>query len=165
MENDEEKINIQNIFENALKDPELFSTIDMEHLFDTIDNETGDYLVNKTMKSVTNDIFNAVNRLRITDEKKEEYCRKLTGYLHVDEIRELRKGKYIRWIREESHDKITSGAIIVNIKFLKDGTYIVCKNQNGRFMQVKFDTCMIFQKLTVEENVILMAYEYLDKKT
>ena len=35
---------IQEIFENARKDPELFSTIDIEQLLESIESEKNDYL-------------------------------------------------------------------------------------------------------------------------
>jgi hypothetical protein len=157
-----EKIDIETIFAGALKDPELFSTINIEDLLDSIDNEKSEYLENKTLKSVTHDVFVAVNRLNISTEKKEEFCRKLTGYLHVDEIRDIRKGRYIRWVREDSHDTLARGSTVVNVKFVNDGTNIVCKNNYQTFIQIKFDQSVIFQKLTTEENLILMLNDYLE---
>lgn len=159
----EQIINVHEIYENAMKDPELFSKIDIEHLLDCIDNEKSDYLENKTMKSVSHDIFFVINRLKITMEQKEGFCQKLSGYRHVDEIRELHKGKHIRWIRYDMPEKMTNGAIITNIKFLDNGTQVLCKNSQNRFIQIKFDECHIFQKLTMEEQLILMAYEYMEQ--
>ena len=43
-----DKINVQEIFENAMRDPTLFSTIDIENLLTSIENEKNDYLENKT---------------------------------------------------------------------------------------------------------------------
>ena len=42
-----EKINVNEIFENAMKDPSLFSTIDIENLLNSLENEKNDYLENK----------------------------------------------------------------------------------------------------------------------
>jgi hypothetical protein len=52
---------------------------------------------------------------------------------------------------------------VVDIKFLDNGTQILTMNSLRRFIQFKFDECLTFQKLTVEEQLILMAYEHLER--
>ena len=165
---DRNSIDIETIFENTLKDPELLSTIDIDQLLKTIEDNKNDYLENKTIKKVTDDIFNIINTLNTTDEKKTLLCNKLSGYRHVDEIRELHKGKYTRWIRKKFQNEnplLTNGGTLVNIIFTDGGTNITCKTTMNRFFQYKFDECLVFQKLSMEEQLILMAYEYIDKNT
>jgi hypothetical protein len=88
----------------------------------------------------------------------------LIGYRYVDEIRYLHKGKHIRWIRQNNKiPSLTNGGIVVNIKFLDNGIHIVCKNSQNRFIQYKFDDCITFQRLSVEEQLLLMAYENIGK--
>jgi hypothetical protein len=157
-----ETININEIYESALKDPALFSTIDIEQLLNSIENEKNDYLENKTMNDVTLDIFEKINELNLSEEKTREFCNKLIGYRYVDEIHEIHKGKHIRWLKNNT-DRLTNGGIVVDIKFLDNGTQILCMNSQKRFMQYKFDDCLTFQKLSIEEQLILMAYEYIDK--
>jgi hypothetical protein len=161
-ENTNETININEIYESALKDPTLFSTIDIEQLLDSIESSKNDYLENKTMNDVTIDIFNKINELYLSEEKTREFCNKLIGYRYVDEIHEIHKGKHIRWLRNNT-DRLTNGGIVVDVKFMDNGTQILCMNSQKRFMQYKFDDCLTFQKLSVEEQLILMAYEYIDK--
>lgn len=158
-----ERINVREIFDNALKDPSLFSTLDIEHLLDTIESTKNDYLDNKTMKTVNEDVYTKIEELKLTKEKSKEMCNKLIGYRLVEEIFELHRGKHIRWIRTTSGEKtLTNGGIIVNVKCLDNGVYIVCMNTARRFMQFKFDDCITFQKLNTEEQLLLMAYEKLD---
>uniref|UniRef100_A0A6C0KJW2 Uncharacterized protein n=1 Tax=viral metagenome TaxID=1070528 RepID=A0A6C0KJW2_9ZZZZ len=156
-----DKINVQEIFENAMRDPTLFSTIDIENLLSSIENEKNDYLENKTMADITNDIYESIRELKINTDIAKSMCEKLIGYRHVDEIHELHKGKHIRWIRMTNKTNLTNGGIVVNVKFLDNGTHVVCKNSQHFFNQIKFDECIIFQKMTVEEQLILMAYENL----
>jgi len=158
--NSRPEINVNEIFESAMKDPSLFSTIDIEQLLESIENERNDYLDNKTMNTVTADIFDKIKELNIGAEKTQDLCNKLIGYRYVDEIHELQKGKHVRWIRE-STDKLTNGGIVVDIKFYDNGTHIRVMNSQHRFIQYKFDECFTFQKLSVEEQLILMAYEQL----
>lgn len=155
------ELNINEIFENASKDPDLFSKIDIELLLESIEKDKNDYLENKTMQDVTQDIFNKVGELDISNEEKQIICNKLIGYRYVDEIHEIHKGKHVRWIRN-STQKLTNGGIVMDIKFLDTGTQILCMNSMQRFNQYKFDECITFQKLTVEEQLILMAYNYMN---
>ena len=156
-------MNIEKIFEEAINDPELLSTIDVEKLLDSLENDKNDYLENKTIKKITKEIFNKVNELDIEKEKKMNYCEKLNEYRLVNEINELHKGKHIKWIKL-INNQLIGGGIVVNIKFTDNGTNILVKNQLNRFIQIKMDDCLIFQKMTLQDQLILMAYEYIDKK-
>jgi predicted house-cleaning noncanonical NTP pyrophosphatase (MazG superfamily) len=51
---------IQEIYENAKKDPSLFSSINMEELLDKIENETTEYLENKTLSELSKIVFTAL---------------------------------------------------------------------------------------------------------
>jgi hypothetical protein len=155
-------INVNEIFESAIKDPSLFSTLDINNLLESIENEKNDYLENKTMQTVTDEIFDKIRELGIPETKSRELCNRLIGYRYVDEIHEIHKGKHIRWIRQGT-DRLTNGGIVVDIKFLDNGTQILTMNSQRRFIQFKFDDCISFQKLSVEEQLILMAYEHLDR--
>ena len=98
--------------------------------------------------------------LKLYSEKIAEICNKLIGYRFVDEIHEIHKGKHVRWIRNTTQ-KLTNGGIVMDIKFLDNGTQILCMNSMHRFNQYKFDECLTFQKLSIEEQLILMAYDYM----
>ena len=156
---------IQNIFENALKDPTLLSRLDIDKLLDTLEKNKNDYLENKTTHMITNDIFEKISELNISEEFSKKICDKLIGYRYVDEIHELHKGKHVRWIRiagksiKQAETMLTNGGIITDIKFLDNGTHILCMNGGRRFIQYKFDECLTFQKMTSEEQLILMAYD------
>jgi NDP-sugar pyrophosphorylase family protein len=158
-----EKLDINELFENAMKDPTLFSTIDIDKLLSSIENDKNDFLESKSMKTITNEIYEKMEELKILPKTRLEYCHKLTGYRLVDDVHELHKGKHLRWIREDS-PKLTNGGIVTNIKFLDTGTHVLCMSNGNRFIQFKFDECIIFQKMTLEEQLIVMAYDYLEKK-
>jgi hypothetical protein len=66
----------------------------------------------------------------------------------------LFRGKYIRWIRKKNKI-LTNGAMVMDIKFLEEGIHILCRNGANRFIQIKFDDCIFFQKLTDEEWMLL----------
>ena len=165
---------INEIFERAKKDPSLFSTMDIENLLETIENEKNDYLENKTMSDIANVLMEQLNDLNLGSQEVEVMYGKLIGYRFVDEIHELHKGKNVRWIRKQSTNnvrlvngqgtnnvRLTNGGIVVDIKFLDTGVHVLCLNSRQRFIQYKFDDCLTFQKLSTEEQLILMAYEHI----
>ena len=154
--------NVEEIFKNALQDPSLLSAIDIDQLLSMTDNPKTDYLENRTMPELANDVSDALTQLLNDDQKILEYKIKLGGYRFVDELHEIHKGKHVRWIRREN-GKLTNGGIVVDIRFLDNGTHILCMNSMRKFIQYKFDDCLTFQKLTMEEQLILMAYEYANE--
>jgi len=153
-------MNINDIFESAKKDPTLFSTIDIENILASIENVKNDYLENKTLAYIVKENFENVRSLGLDKTTMEKICNKLIGYRYVDEIHELFKGRHVRWIRD---GVLTNGGIVVDIKFTDDGIQILCKNNMNRFIQYRFDECLTFQKLSSEEELLLMAYEHLQK--
>jgi len=158
-----DNLDINELFENAMKDPSLFSTLDIDKLLGSIENDKNDYLENKSMKVITQEIYEKLEELNIPQKTRFEYCQKLVGYRLVDDVHELHKGKHLRWLRQNS-PKLTNGGIVMNIKFLDTGTHVLCMSNGNRFIQFKFDECILFQKMTLEEQLIMMAYDYLDKK-
>uniref|UniRef100_A0A6C0DQS0 Uncharacterized protein n=1 Tax=viral metagenome TaxID=1070528 RepID=A0A6C0DQS0_9ZZZZ len=161
-----EKIDVEEIFKNATSDPTVFSTMDIQKLLESIENVKNDYLENKTMDSVTKEMRDAIHELKYPFEIEKIIVDRLMGYRLVEEVNELHMGKYIRWIRRPKykHDinELTNGAIVTSVKFTDSGVIVGCKNGGNRFLQIKFDDCVIFQKMTTEEQLILMAYERLD---
>lgn len=155
-----ELVNIDKIFEDAINDPSLLSTLDIDNLLNSIESTKNDYLDNKTMSEITNIVHEKIKETDILTDNYNETYKKLIGYRYVDEIYELHKGKMVRWIRLGSN-KLTNGGIVTDIKFLDNGVHILCMNSQRRFIQYKFDDCYTFQKMNTEEQLILMAYEQL----
>lgn len=150
---------INNVYEEAIKDPSLLASLDVEQLLNTLENENNDYLENKTLKGITDEIHDIMQSVIEERELQEKMCLKLVDYRLVDELHELHKGKHVRWIRKDTK-KLTNGGIVVDIKFLDTGTQVLCKNSMNRFIQYKYDQCITFQKLSHTEQLILMVYEH-----
>jgi hypothetical protein len=153
---------INDIYEKALKDPSLLASLEIEDLLNTLENTNNDYLENKTLKGITDEIYGIMQTVITGRELQESICLKLVDYRLVDELHELHKGKHVRWVRRNT-EKLTNGGIVVDIKFLDTGTQVLCKNSMNRFMQYKYDDCITFQKLSQTEQLILMAYEHAEQ--
>jgi len=154
---------INDIMRDALNDPTLLSQFDVNKILETLDSDKHDYLENKTMEIISRENYEIINNLDITQVDKLKYINKLIGYRTIDQINELHKGKHVRWYRM-STGKLTNGGIIVDIKFLNNGIYILCMNVNRKFIQYKFDDCITFQKLSDEEQMILISYDFINKQ-
>ena len=150
---------IEQVYNDAINDPTLLSSLDVDELLDTLENETNDYLENKTLDGITEEIYKEVCEICDEQEIQEKICLKLVGYRMIDELHELHKGKHVRWIRRGTN-RLTNGGIVVDIKFLDTGTHILCMNSMNRFIQYKYDDCVTFQKMSSTEMLILMAYEH-----
>ena len=116
-------------------------------------SELPHYLENKTFNILSKEMENALIQNLISPKS---FMEKLDGYRLVDEIHELFRGKYIRWIRKNNvKPTLTNGAMVMDIKFLPEGIHVLCRNGANRFIQIKFDDCILFQKLTDEEWMLL----------
>ena len=151
-------MDINTIFRNAKKDASLLANIDIDEL---LENDKHDYLNDKTVNDVIDENIAAIKRLKRSKAETEELCNKVVGYRVVENVFDIHKGKHIRWIKPGK--PITNGAIVIDVKFMDNGTHILCKNTMGRMFQVKFNDCAVFQKLSVGEQLILMAYEHVRK--
>ena len=76
----------------------------------------------------------------------------------------MKYGQYIRWINIKNPEKLTltNGGIFLEIKLLDTGTHMMIKNNMNRIFQIKMDECIVFQKLSDQEKIILLALKYLN---
>jgi hypothetical protein len=79
----------------------------------------------------------------------------LKDYKYVDELHQLKTGAYVRWVNLSTM-KLTNGGFVVRVDIEEDGIRIVCKNRN-RFFQCWMDECVLFQKLSIQEQIVLEA--------
>lgn len=150
---------INQVYIDALADPSLLSKVDVDELLYTLDTNKTDYLENKSINSITDDIYISVKESCSNINTQQQICLKLVGYRLVEDLHELHKGKHVRWIRRNS-TTLTNGGIVVDVKFLDNGTHVLCMNPMKRFIQYKYDDCITFQKLSSTELLILMVYEH-----
>lgn len=139
------------------------SDLNIENLLKALDNDENESLIDLTtrkIKSMKNDML---QKLQLPKERLKVYHKKLKDYRYVGELHEIRYGAYIRWINLKNidHLKLTNGGIICDIQVTDTGLWIKCKNNMNRFFQLKLDECLIFQKLSDQEKIILKALDYL----
>lgn len=157
-------INIQKIYEDALSDPTLLANIDITSILDTLENDKNDYLENLTFHKIQQNICDALLDVGMSKQKIPDMCSKLAEYRYVDEICHLHKGKFVRWMRRDKVGELSKGGNVADIKFLDTGISVLCVNYLGRFIQYRYDDCITFQKLSIEEQLILMAFDQIEKE-
>ena len=139
--------------------------IDIEKLMTALDNEKNESIINLTTAKIEETIFNILKELHLDREIFINYFKKLKGYKYVDELDDLKYGGFIRWIPITDPDNLPLNqcGIICDILIKDEGVYIVCKNFMHRHYRFKMDECLIFQKISAQEMIILSALDHLDK--
>jgi hypothetical protein len=86
----------------------------------------------------------------------------------VDDLNGLTHGAYIRWIDLKNPERITlaRGAIVCDIKIGQKGISLLCKTHPSPAMfHINMDEVIIFQRLSQQERLILVAMDYLDNES
>lgn len=137
-----------------------------DYLIKSLDNENNSSINNLTSSKIKTIKNNYLQQLHMPREKLIEYHTKLKEYRYVDDLTDIQFGRYIRWINLKDPSKInlTTGGIIIDIKICETGIQLVCKNFRNQKFQIKIDECLIFQKITDQEKIILSALDYLNEK-
>lgn len=153
-------MDINELFKQAKNDPSLLSNINIDELLNDTDDVKNDYLQDKTIDNIQEDVYDSLEEVFKTDEDILVHVDKLRDYRLVDEVSELHNGKHIRWIRRGT-TKLTNGGIVVEVKFIENGINVLCKNAMHKFIKIKYDDCIIFQKLTIDEQIILTVNQHV----
>ena len=139
------------------------SDLNVDTLLSALDNNKNESIMNLTTQKIQEMIFKILKELHLDRETMVNYFKKLKGYKYVDELNDLKYGGFIRWIpiTDPTHLPLNQCGIICDIIISDDGVYIVCKNFMHRHYRFKMDECLIFQKLSAQELIILSALDHL----
>tara|TARA_B100002051_G_C16743261_1_gene645729 strand:+ start:4015 stop:4437 length:423 start_codon:yes stop_codon:yes gene_type:complete len=139
--------------------------LDVDKLLGALDNESNESVVDLNWKDVHALKNDMLQKLHLSRDALRSMHRKLKAYRYVDELPDLRFGAYVRWIPLEGDNagKLLCGGIVCDVK-TDDGVAIVCRNRQHRFFQARLGECLMFQKLSDQEMVILSALDYLQDK-
>jgi hypothetical protein len=140
--------------------------MDINNLMYALDNDKNEGIINLTTTKILEMNKNILKELHLDRETMLTYLKTLRGYRYVDELQDLKYGSFIRWIPITNPENIPLkyAGIICDIKITDNGVLIVCKNFMHRHYTFKMDECLIFQKLTTQEQVLLSALDHLDDK-
>ncbi len=136
-------------------------------LSEALDNEENESILHLTSLKILELNLSILKELHLSRETTLDYLKKLKGYRYVDEMNELKYGAFIRWIpiTDPNNLQLKYCGIICDIKITDAGIVIVCKNFMHRCYSFRMDNCLIFQKLTNQEQVILSALDHITKES
>jgi hypothetical protein len=138
------------------------SSLESDLLDKALDNQQNAILLKLNSKQIGQMNKQVVCSIpRISASASISHIKMLKGYRYVDEISDLKTNVYIKWIRIDTPNKLTKGAISCSVKITNEGMLVMCKNHFGKFFYFNMEECVIFQKITNEEGVILSAMDFI----
>lgn len=139
--------------------------MDVDKLLKALDNENNENLFHYTTAKLREMNFNILKELQLQRDALNHFMNKLRYYRYVDEMNDLKYGCYLRWIpiNDVKNIHLTQGGIFCEMKITDGGVAVICKNFRGKHFQIKMDECLIFQKLSDQELVLLSALDHLAK--
>ena len=137
----------------------------MNKLLHSLENDSNSSIMNLTTALIKDHKNNILQRLQLERSKLKEMHKKLKEYRYCTDMSDLQYGFYIRWIplKDPENVYLTNGGLLCDMKIVNNQIHIICKNNRNRFIQIKFDETMIFQKISPQEKVILSVLDYLHR--
>ena len=128
-------------------------------------NEKNENIMELTFTEVERKKRTILEELKLSRMELKTLLKKLEDYRYIDELPELQQGRYLRWINLTNPDrlKLTSGGILCDVK-IEDNIVLILKNNMNTIFRINMDKCLIFQKFSDQERVILYAVDFLKNK-
>ncbi len=141
------------------------SNLNIDEILNALDNDEHSNLIHTSFENIAKDKNDILQQLQLEKEHLKSMHKKLKDYRYIEELDDLKYGQYLRWINIRNPEKLylTTGGIFLDLKLLDTGTHIVCKNNRNRVFQIKLDECILFQKLSEQEQIILQVFQYVNK--
>ena len=139
--------------------------MDINNLLKALDDDDNSHLLNLTNQKIKTMKKEIITELDLEPSKMNDYLSKLENYRYIDGMNELKYGLFLRWIPIQDPNNIIlkQGGIFCDLKVTDSGVIIVYKNFRHKHYQFKMDECLIFQKLSDQEQVLLSALDHLSK--
>ena len=134
---------------------------EIESLLSALDNDVHSDLLDTSLERISKDKNDILQRIHVSKTMLRLYNKKLKNYRYIDEIGDFKLGYYLRWINITDMDdiRLTNGGIFIDMKVMDSGINIVCKNGYNKIFQINLNNCIVFQKLSDQEIIILNAFE------
>lgn len=138
---------------------------EINELLTALDDQENNTIINLTSNKIKQQKNDILQKLQLPREKLKEFHKKLKQYRYCEDLDDIQYGGFIRWIplKNPNNIKLTNGGIICDIKNSNNKPLFLLKNNMNRFFQINFDECLVFQKLSRQENIILAILDYIDK--
>jgi TPP-dependent trihydroxycyclohexane-1,2-dione (THcHDO) dehydratase len=140
--------------------------MNIDLLQQALENDDNLNIINTNIQEIKQKKNEILQELGLKRENLKSYHKKLNGYMYIDNIKDLKYGRNLRWINLNKIDaiKITNGAVLCDIKIHDKGLALVLKGYTHNYITLYLNENIIFQKLNNEEIIILKAVDYLHKQ-
>ena len=134
----------------------------LAHAISRVKDET---IIDTNLSEIATVKNNVLQQLQLSSDMLRDINTRLKRYRYIDEITELNRGDYVRWIdlNDSTEIKLAMGAFVCDVEINTDGMHIKLRSVTGRYIQLRMDEIMLFRKMTDDELVVLSAMKYLDK--
>lgn len=141
--------------------------MNIDLLQQALENDDNLNIINTNIQEIKQKKNEILQELGLKREDLKSYHKKLNGYMYIDNIKDLKYGRNLRWINLNKIDtiKITNGAVLCDIKIHNKGIALVLKGYSHNYITLYLNENIIFQKLNAEEEIILKAVDYLHKQS
>ena len=149
---------MEEIFKQVQLDPTIqFTAEDVETWMEKIDDLQYNYMEGKTSLILEKEKQDVLGE----SEERDKMLQSLSMYRLVNNLQEMRLGRYCRWIVEKENKKtLHGGGYLIKVSFSEKGVYLLCERMKKYKMQIKMDDTVVFQKMTAEEWVVVMANDF-----
>ena len=146
---------LQNFTNNELMEEiEEIEKIDLQKILENTNRES--YLEGKTLKDVSQEIYDSL--LVFSEDLREKYYTQLSDYRYVEKVCDLRLGVNTKCFCIHEN-KVGKGGFLVKVDVYEDKISLLCKN-GAYFQRHSFNDSVVFQKMSVEEKMVLLSCEY-----
>ena len=137
--------------------------IDTELLNKALENSNNDDIINLTYDIIENSKIKLYRIINLDDCEKVKFQNQLKNYIFIDTIDKLKIGNYLRWIKVEEK-YLYKGGFLLDIIISNENINLLMKNITNKTFTIVFNDIYLFKKISNQENIILKAMEYLQKK-
>lgn len=138
---------------------------DVNEILDLLEEQTNSSIIKLNSNKIMEHKNNILQQIQITGQQLKNFHKKLKEYRYCSDMQDFVEGNYVRWIPLKDPSKIylTNGGILVNVEIFETGVQIRVKNNQNRFFNIKIDEVLIFQKLSMQEKIIIKVLDLIDK--
>jgi len=137
------------------------------NLIEALNNEENESILNLNSERNLKINLEILNSLNLDENIILDFYNKLKNYRYIDELDQLKIGSFIRNISlkelNENNINLYSGSFISEIKITEKGVILTCRNFRNKFISLKFEEHIIFQKFNNQELAIIKILDKLDK--
>lgn len=139
--------------------------MDKDELLNALENDKNENILYTNYANIKNDKNDILQKLQLDRNQLKEIHKKLKYYKYIEDPEDFEFGHYIRWINLSNPEniKLTNGGIIIDMQVINEMLYLTCKNNYNRVFRLNYNKCIVFQRLTNQENILLQVMDYLKK--